>query len=191
MFGTVPPLDADTGNTSSPNRVDTMPTNNINNTTTNNVAQNVVDENLPQLLNLRGGSHVTNVHAFDIEDFSSWKDRFMVYLDCLEPYLLEILENGPFIPMLFVSTSENPLPKPQKRWSHADRRLANQDKRLKSILISCLPNDVMKSVIKCTTAKAMWNGIILAHEGPSDTIYTKIAALRLKFIAFKALEDEK
>ncbi|GJZ29308.1 hypothetical protein Tco_0573955 [Tanacetum coccineum] len=34
-----------------------------------------------------------------IEDFSNWKDRFLVYLDGLEPYLLEILQNGPFVPM--------------------------------------------------------------------------------------------
>ncbi|GKB47537.1 probable protein phosphatase 2C 15, partial [Tanacetum coccineum] len=33
----------------------------------------VVDENLPQLLDSRGGSHVTNVPAFDKEDFTSWK----------------------------------------------------------------------------------------------------------------------
>ncbi|GJX99219.1 hypothetical protein Tco_0356238 [Tanacetum coccineum] len=38
------------------------------------------------------------VPAFDVEDFSSWKDKFLVYLDGLEPYLVEILENGPFIP---------------------------------------------------------------------------------------------
>ncbi|GJT93318.1 retrovirus-related pol polyprotein from transposon TNT 1-94 [Tanacetum coccineum] len=34
----------------------------------------------------------------------------------------------------------------------------------------------------------MWNDLILAHEGPSDTRDTKIAALRLKFNAFKSLE---
>ncbi|GJV36050.1 hypothetical protein Tco_1408527 [Tanacetum coccineum] len=158
MSGTVPPiplpLGEKTGNTSSPNRVDTTPTDNTNNTTTNNVAQNVVDENLPQLLDSRG-------------------------------------EEGPFVPLLSLSTSTNPLPKPQKQWLHADRRLANQDKRLKSIIISCLPNDVMKSVIKCKTAKAMWNDFILAYEGPSDIRDTKIATLRLKFNAFKALEGEK
>nr|GFB75979.1 hypothetical protein [Tanacetum cinerariifolium] len=33
--------------------------------------------------------------------------------------------------------------------------------------------------------------LILAHERPSDTKDTKIAALRLKFNAFKALEEEK
>ncbi|GJY21886.1 hypothetical protein Tco_0394452 [Tanacetum coccineum] len=63
MSGTVPPiplpLGTSSGNTGSPNtnRVDTMPTTDTTNTTTTtNVAQNVVDENLPQLLDSRGGS---------------------------------------------------------------------------------------------------------------------------------------
>ncbi|GKB87446.1 hypothetical protein Tco_0959718 [Tanacetum coccineum] len=47
------------------------------------------------------------------------------------------------------------------------------------------------AVIKCKTTKAMWNDLILAHEGPSDTRDTKIASLRLKFNAFKALEGKK
>ncbi|GJU91350.1 putative reverse transcriptase domain-containing protein [Tanacetum coccineum] len=92
--------------------------------------QNVVDDNLPQLLDSRGSSHVTNVLEFDKEDFSSWKDRFLVYLD-------------------------------------------------------------VKSVIKCTTAQTIWTNLILAHEGPSETKDTKIAALRLKFNDFKALEGER
>ncbi|GJW45469.1 hypothetical protein Tco_0077115 [Tanacetum coccineum] len=177
MYGTVPPIPppfgASSGNSSSPNvnRVDTMPTtiNPLNTTTTTNVAQSVADENLPQLLDSRGGSHVINVPAFDKEDFM----------------------NGPFVPMSSLSTTENLLPKRQNQWSNADIRLANQDKRLKSIIISCLPNDVIKSVIKCKTVKEMWNDLILAHEGPSDIRDTKIAALRLKFNAFKSLEGEK
>ncbi|GKE10191.1 hypothetical protein Tco_1413742, partial [Tanacetum coccineum] len=40
-----------------------------------------------------GGSH----SPFDVDDFSNWKDRFLVYLDGLEPYLFKILENGPYI----------------------------------------------------------------------------------------------
>ncbi|GKG40974.1 hypothetical protein Tco_0470186, partial [Tanacetum coccineum] len=81
----------------SPNRVDTISNDNINNTCTNNVAPNVVvAEDLPQLINTRGGSHVTNVPELDIEDLTSWKDRFLV-LDGLELYLLEILENGPLV----------------------------------------------------------------------------------------------
>ncbi|GKB91132.1 hypothetical protein Tco_0963404 [Tanacetum coccineum] len=76
--------------------VDMMPITNdpINTTNTTNVSQSVVDENLPTLLNSKGGSHVTNVPAFDKEDFTSWKVRFMVFLDGLEPYLLKTLEDG-------------------------------------------------------------------------------------------------
>ncbi|GJZ62277.1 retrovirus-related pol polyprotein from transposon TNT 1-94 [Tanacetum coccineum] len=142
-------------------------------------------------MDIGGGSHVRNVPAFDKEDFTSWKVRFLVFLDGLEPYLLKTLEDGPFVPMSSLSTSENPFPKHQNQWSSAESRLANQDKRLKSIIISCLPNDVMKSVIKCITAKEMWNDLILAHEGPSGTRDTKIDSLRLKFNAFKSLEGEK
>ncbi|GKC56065.1 retrovirus-related pol polyprotein from transposon TNT 1-94, partial [Tanacetum coccineum] len=119
------------------------------------------------------------------------KVRFLVFLDGLEPYLLKTLEDRPFVPMSSLSTTKNPLPKRQNQWSNAESRLANQDKRSKSIIISCLPNDVMKSLIKYKTAKEMWNDLILAHEGPSDARYTKIAALRLKFNAFKSLEGEK
>ncbi|GJT44018.1 retrovirus-related pol polyprotein from transposon TNT 1-94 [Tanacetum coccineum] len=64
-----PPFGANTGNPSSPIRAGN-PADTINNTTTTNVVQNVVNENLPQLLDSRGGSHVTNVLEFDEEDFS-------------------------------------------------------------------------------------------------------------------------
>ncbi|GJV55930.1 hypothetical protein Tco_1456935 [Tanacetum coccineum] len=169
MSGTVPhippPIGTSFGNTGNPNpnRVDTIPTNDTPNTTP-----------------------TTNV-----DDFTSWEDRFLVFLDGLEPYLLKTLEDGPFVPMSSLSTSDNPLPKRQNQWSNVESRLANQDKRLKSIIISCLPNDVMKSVIKCKTVKEMWNDLILAHEGPSNTRDTKIADLRLKFNAFKSLEGGK
>nr|GEY78530.1 retrovirus-related Pol polyprotein from transposon TNT 1-94 [Tanacetum cinerariifolium] len=126
-----------------------MPTNDTTNaTTTTNVARNVVEEdndNLPQHLYSRGGSHVINISVFDKDDFTSWK-----------------ISN-----------------------------LANQDKRLKSIIIGCLPNDVMKSVINYKSAKETWTELCLAYEGPSDTRETKIVALRLEFNAFKALEGEK
>ncbi|GKG42938.1 hypothetical protein Tco_0479622, partial [Tanacetum coccineum] len=49
----------------------------------------------------------------------------------------------------------------------------------------------MKSVIKYKSAKEIWTELCLAYEGPSDIRDSKIAALRLKFNAFKALEGEK
>lgn len=74
-------------------RVDTMPTTDfINNTmTTTNVNHNIDDnlDNLPQLLDSRGGSQASNVPKFDVTNFNSWKIRFLVHLEGLEPYLLD------------------------------------------------------------------------------------------------------
>ncbi|GJR50626.1 retrovirus-related pol polyprotein from transposon TNT 1-94 [Tanacetum coccineum] len=171
MSGTIPPIPPPPGTTGNPNpnRINTIPNDTINTTTTTNVAQTAIDENLLKLLDSRGDIHVTNVPEFDKEDFTSWKVRFLVFLDGLEPYLLKTLEDGPFIPMSCLSTSSNPLPKHQNQWSNAESRLANQ----------------------CKTAKKIWYDLILTHEGPSDTRDTKIAALRLKFNAFKSLEGVK
>nr|GEV51936.1 hypothetical protein [Tanacetum cinerariifolium] len=132
-----------------------------------------------------------HVDVSTAKDFTSWKVRFLVFFDGLKPYLMKTLEDGPFVLMSSLSTSKNPLTKRQNQSSNAESHLANQDKRLKSIIISCLPNDVMKSIMKCKTAKEMWNDLILAHEGPSDIRDTKIVALRLKFNAFKSPEGEK
>ncbi|GJW64611.1 hypothetical protein Tco_0116495 [Tanacetum coccineum] len=84
-----PPFGASSGNTDGPNvnRIDTMPvtTDTINTTTTTNVAQSVVDENLPQLLDSRGGSHVINVRDFDKgisrckTDKEMWNDLILAH----------------------------------------------------------------------------------------------------------------
>ncbi|GKA07225.1 retrovirus-related pol polyprotein from transposon TNT 1-94 [Tanacetum coccineum] len=127
MSGTVPPIPppfgANTANPSSPIRTGN-PTDTINNPTTTNVVP-IVNENLPQLLDSRGGSHVTNVPEFDEEDFSSWKDRlkFNAFKELkgekvngtftrLKSLLNDLENNGVSIPQAEVNaTFVNSLPK--------------------------------------------------------------------------------
>ncbi|GJU00251.1 hypothetical protein Tco_1110589 [Tanacetum coccineum] len=123
--------------------------------------------------------------------FSNCKDKFLVYPDGHESFLVEKIENGPYIPKPTYPLLKTFLAKPQKQWTPKDRKHANQDKRPKSIIISSVPNDKMKSVIRCKTTKEMWNDLILGHEGSSETRDSMIAALRLMFKGFKALEGEK
>ncbi|GKF74124.1 hypothetical protein Tco_0220456 [Tanacetum coccineum] len=69
---------------------ETVTNDNANNDDTDNVTTNVVnEEDHPELLDSRGGSHVTNVPQLDVEDFSSWKDRFLVYLVVWNPFFLK------------------------------------------------------------------------------------------------------
>ncbi|GJZ33603.1 hypothetical protein Tco_0579039 [Tanacetum coccineum] len=131
------------GNARNPNRVENIQTDNTNNTGTTNVTHNVVTEDLPQLLDFRRGSHVTNVPPFDVDGFSSWKDMFLVYLDGLEPYLLEILEI-PFVPKSPASTSENVLIKPQKQCLLSSAPLLNLCENVQGIFtgLKILLNDL-------------------------------------------------
>ena len=52
--------------------------------------------------------------------------------------------------------------------------------------MSCLPDDIMESVISCQTAKETWNDLVHSFEGPSDTKEHRIMDLKLEFQTFRA-----
>ncbi|GJU08520.1 hypothetical protein Tco_1124950 [Tanacetum coccineum] len=54
------------------------------------------------------------------------------------------------------------------QWTPEERKAANLDQRLKSLIMSMLPDDQMNSVINCLTTKSTWDDLILYHEEPSD-----------------------
>ncbi|GJV66031.1 hypothetical protein Tco_1476859 [Tanacetum coccineum] len=58
--------------------------------------------------------------------------------------------------------------KPETQWTHKERKVANLDQRLKSLIMSVLPDDQIDSVINFLTTKSTWDDLILYHEGPSD-----------------------
>lgn len=82
---------------------------------------------------------MSNISKFEAGNFNRWKRRFVVFLEGLEPCLIDILEQGPHIPMSSLSTPENPLPKRKNQWTLVEVRLVNQDKRLKSIMYDAHP----------------------------------------------------
>nr|GEZ18440.1 retrovirus-related Pol polyprotein from transposon TNT 1-94 [Tanacetum cinerariifolium] len=49
-----------------------------------------------------------------------------------------------------------------------ERKAANPDQRLKSLIICVLLDNQMNSVINCLSAKSTWDDMIIYHEGPSD-----------------------
>ncbi|GJU83031.1 hypothetical protein Tco_1285396 [Tanacetum coccineum] len=93
----------------------------------------------------------------------------LCYLTRMEPYYITCITDGHFQP----KTAEG-ANKPETQWSNDERRVVNQDQRLKIIIISCLPNDVMESIISCETARETWTELVNCFEGPSDTKENKI-----------------
>ncbi|GJR52825.1 retrovirus-related pol polyprotein from transposon TNT 1-94 [Tanacetum coccineum] len=81
--------------------------------------------------------------------------------------------------------------KPEGQWIADERKAANLDQRLKSLIMSVLPNDQMNSFINCLTAKSTWDDLILYHEGPSNVKESSVMDLKLCYNTFKFKEDSK
>ncbi|GJU79515.1 retrovirus-related pol polyprotein from transposon TNT 1-94 [Tanacetum coccineum] len=78
--------------------------------------------------------------------------------------------------------------KPENQWTRDERKAANLDQRLKSLIMSVLPDDQMNSVINCLTAKSTWDDLILYHEGPFDVKESRVMDLKLCYNTFKFKE---
>ncbi|GKG30193.1 hypothetical protein Tco_0420091, partial [Tanacetum coccineum] len=64
--------------------------------------------------------------------------------------------------------------KPENQWTGDERKAANLDQRLKSLIMSVLLDDQMNSIINCLTAKSTWDDLILYHEGPFDVKESRV-----------------
>ncbi|GJU64441.1 retrovirus-related pol polyprotein from transposon TNT 1-94, partial [Tanacetum coccineum] len=80
--------------------------------------------------------------------------------------------------------------KPEGQWTRDERKSANLDQQLKSLIMSVLLDDQMNSVINCLTAKSTWDDLILYHEGPSDMKESRVMDLKLCYNTFKFKEGE-
>ncbi|GJW52065.1 retrovirus-related pol polyprotein from transposon TNT 1-94 [Tanacetum coccineum] len=116
---------------------------------------------VPQLVDKKEGSYASIAPKLEPGKFNKWKKRMLCYLAGMEPYYLKY-----------------------------ERRVVVQDQCLKSIIMSCLPNDIMESVISCVSAKETWTDLVHSFEGPSDTKENKIIDLKLEYQTFKAKSTE-
>ncbi|GKD25936.1 retrovirus-related pol polyprotein from transposon TNT 1-94, partial [Tanacetum coccineum] len=80
--------------------------------------------------------------------------------------------------------------KPEGQWTGDERKAANLDQRLKSLIMSVLPEDQMNSVINCLTTKSTWDDLILYHEGPSNVKESRVMDLKLCYNTFKFKKGE-
>ncbi|GJX11654.1 hypothetical protein Tco_0201513 [Tanacetum coccineum] len=101
----------------------------------------------------------------------------LCYLAGIEPYYIKCINDGPFQPKTVDGAEKSEL-----HWTLDERRVVVQDQRLKSIIMSCIPDDIMESVISCPIAKATWTDLGHNFEGPSDTKENRIMDLKLDLL---------
>ncbi|GKC63845.1 hypothetical protein Tco_1096443 [Tanacetum coccineum] len=105
----------------------------------------------------------------------------LCYLAGMELYYLKCIKDVPFQSKIAEGDD-----KPESQWTLDERRVVVQDQRLKSIIMSCLLDDIMKSVISCKTAKATWTDLV--DERSSDEY---LRDLDIEFHERALLENSK
>nr|GEV37658.1 zinc finger, CCHC-type [Tanacetum cinerariifolium] len=101
-------------------------------------------------------------------------------------YYIQCIKDGPFKPKIADGLSD----KLESQWTQDERRVINQDQCLKSIIISCFLDDIIKLVIKSEIAKARWTNLVHSFKGPSNTKENRIMDLKLEYQTFRAKPSE-
>nr|GEV46424.1 hypothetical protein [Tanacetum cinerariifolium] len=108
----------------------------------------------------------------------------MCHIIGIEPQFENVISNGSFVPMTAGQK------KPKAQWQTDERKAANIDQRLKSLIMSVLPDNQMNSVINYLTTKSTWDDLILYHKGPSDVKESRVMDMKLCYNTFKLKEGE-
>ncbi|GJY86618.1 retrovirus-related pol polyprotein from transposon TNT 1-94 [Tanacetum coccineum] len=110
--------------------------------------------------------------VFQFETLKFLQRQLFMSLEDWEVSSLQCMNRGGQVnsdPVLEVETFTNwKKRKPEGQWTTDERKVANLDQQLKSLIMFVLPDGEMNSVINCLTAKSTWDDLILYHEGPSD-----------------------
>ncbi|GJU94229.1 retrovirus-related pol polyprotein from transposon TNT 1-94 [Tanacetum coccineum] len=140
---------------------------------------------VPQLVGKKGGSYAAIAPKLEPGKFTKWKKRMLCYLARIESYYLKCIKDDPFQP----KTADGDA-KPESQWTPDERRVVVQDERLKSIIMSCLPDDVMQSIISCVSAKVTSTDLVHSFEGPTNTKENRIIDLKLEYQTFRPKSTE-
>ncbi|GJV95365.1 hypothetical protein Tco_1546942 [Tanacetum coccineum] len=84
---------------------------------------------VPWTLEYRG-DELNAALMLEVENFTNWKKRFMCHIVGIEPHFKNILLNGPYVPMTAGQR------KPEGQWTCDERKAANLDQRLKSLILN-------------------------------------------------------
>nr|GEZ55764.1 hypothetical protein [Tanacetum cinerariifolium] len=136
---------------------------------------------VPQTLEYKGGQ-LNAAPVLEVENFTNQKKIFICHVIGIKPQSENIISNNLFIPMAAGQR------KPEGQWTTNERKAANLDQRLKSLIMSILLDDQMNSVINCLTTKSTWDYLILYHKGTFDVKESRVMDLKLCYNTFKFKE---
>ncbi|KAG8650828.1 hypothetical protein MANES_07G075728v8 [Manihot esculenta] len=134
------------------------------------------------------GQSIVRLPFFDGNDFLYWKIRIYYFLKLEGVDLWDIVENDPFFPARVIDGNQEQ--KPKSEWSELEkRRVALNDKAI-HILFCALSRSEYNKVCMKSTAKKIWDALVVTHEGTNQVKEYKMESLIYQYELFKMKSDE-
>ena len=141
--------------------------------------------------------HPTSSHTiplFDANNFPMWKTKAMAVLETLDYDMLQIVTEGPHVPMFQpmkdgVAAGEKKLT-PRHEFTAEDKRLCHLDKKACAAIGNSLPYEIYHLVQNCESTKEMMDILTVAFEGTKEVQRTNINNLKRKYEHFFAQKGE-
>ena len=154
--------------------------------------------NLFRILNLNEPNKF-DFTLFDNENYGLWKKKMMLFLQVANPNYLDVLKNGPKIPMVIVAESiENNVvviavrtyPKEPADYTLDEKEDASLDINLQLILVESLDPIMYNHVVNCKDAKHIWETVETINEGTKEVRENRLEILTFKYEHFKSTSGE-
>ncbi|GBC54548.2 interaptin-like [Rhizophagus irregularis DAOM 181602=DAOM 197198] len=132
------------------------------------------------------------IPVLDKDNYFHWKVRMHLHLLSIDESYVNCIEKGPHVPMK-VCTSMGAdgedmvgkmIPKPIHEYSQEDTEEVHKDKKTMNLLFNGLDQEMIDSVISCTSAKEVWDTIRTICEGNEQVRENKMQLLIQQYESF-------
>ena len=146
--------------------------------------------------NNNAGISITRPPIFDGVNFSYWKNRMMIWICSQDQRIWNVIEEGNYIPTKKDTQKvgdvdvEKEIPKTKKEYTEDDwKRIAFNYKAINFLHYGLNQDDYLK-ISTCTTAKEIWDKLVITFEGTDHVKKSKISTLTREYQLFKMQEGE-
>ena len=136
----------------------------------------------------------TKIPPFDENNFAMWKIKALYALESVDEDMLDIVNNGPYVPMyqpLKNNAPDGVMKKtPKENWTSDDKRKNGLDVRARAAISYALPYNIFGLVQNCISAKEMMDTLTVSFEGTEEVKATQINDLNRRYEHFFAKKGE-
>ncbi|KAK1379914.1 hypothetical protein POM88_026658 [Heracleum sosnowskyi] len=135
------------------------------------------------------------IPMFSKDHYPMWKKKMLLVLQVVNVEYLDVLKNGPRIPMFVeeeliendvVTRAARIYPKDPKDYTPEEKEDVSLDVCLQLILVDCLDPIMRNHILKCVSAKHIWDTIEIINEGTKEVRENKMEILTSSYEHFRS-----